>query len=267
MSANKNTVNADAFQKMLLQLRNSFLEELPERLDRLENLLVGLEKNGADSEPFNELYRIVHSLKGNGGTHGLQIVTTICHQLEDLLNTTEGGSKYTPAFITTSLNYIDLLRVAAGQIQAGNESFPQVEEQLKKLRKRLARKQFTVLLIDNSKLETSIYLKILSTLPVQAVVMSDGVFALRRALTESFDLIITSNEIPVLSGAALIGAIKLSNSGSRNTRAILITSNKTLAAARHRATDADYIIIKDAKLAQNLVEVVRRALSANESVL
>lgn len=267
MSHQKTPANAEAFQKMLLQLRVSFLEELPEKLDRLENLLLAMEKNGADSESFNEFYRIVHSLKGGGGTHGLHIITTICHQLEDLLNITEGGAKYTSALIAASLNYVDLLRMATGQIQAGNESLPQVEEQLKKLRKQLARKPFTVLLVDNSKLSTNIYLKILSTLPVQAVVMNDGVFALMRALTEPFDLIITTNEIPVLSGVALIGAFKLSNPRSRNTRTILITSNKTLATARHRATDADYTILKDAQLAQNLADVVRRALSSTESAL
>ena len=261
MNAQKNKVAPDAFQKMLLQLRNSFLEELPEKFDRLENLLLEMEKNGDDGESFNEFYRIVHSLKGSGGTHGLQIITTICHQLEDLLNTTEGGAKYTPALISISLKYVDLLRLATVQIQTGNESFSQIEKQLDKLRKLLSPKQFTVLLVDDSKLSTNIYLQILSGLPVQAVVMNDGLFALMRALTEPFDLIITTNEIPVLSGIALIGALKLSDSKSRNTKTILITSNKNLAAIRNRATDADYTVIKDAKLAQNLADAARKALS------
>jgi len=267
MSTNKSAVSTDAFQQMLLQLRKSFVEDMPEKLDRLENLLLEMEKGKVGSEAFNEFYRIVHSLKGSGGTHGLQIITTICHQLEDLLNTTEGGTKYTPALITTSLNYIDLLRMATRQIQAGNESFPQVETQLGKLRKQLAKKQFTVLLVDNSKLETNIYLKILSELPVHTVVMNDGVFALMRALTEPFDLIITANEIPVLSGAALIGALKLSDSKSRNTKTILVTSNKKLSTTRHRTTDADYTIFKDAKLAQTLADAARHALSTAGSAL
>lgn len=153
------------------------------------------------------------------------------------------------------------------QIHTGNESFPHIEEQLNKLRKQLAQKQSTVLLVDNSKLLTSIYLKILSALPVKAVVMNDGIFALTRALTEPFDLIITTNEIPMLSGAALIGALKLSDSKSRNTKTILITSNKNLATAKHRVTDADYIVIKDAKLAQSLTDAVKCAFSAINGVL
>ena len=78
-----NSTNSDTFQQMLLQLRKTFLEDMPEKLDRLESLLLEIEKNGDGGEVFNELYRIVHSLKGSGGTHGLHIITTICHQLED----------------------------------------------------------------------------------------------------------------------------------------------------------------------------------------
>jgi chemotaxis protein histidine kinase CheA len=63
-----NSANSDTFQQMLLQLRNSFLDEIPEKLDRLDQLLVGMEKSGIDSESFNEFYRIIHSL--SSGTFG-----------------------------------------------------------------------------------------------------------------------------------------------------------------------------------------------------
>lgn len=97
--------------------------------------------------------------------------------------------------------------------------------------------------------------------------MNDGIFALTRALTEPFDLVISTNEIPMLSGAALIGALKLSDSKSRNTKTILITSNKNFTTAKHRATDADYIVIKDAKLAQSLTDAVKCAFPAINGVL
>lgn len=255
------SINSDTFQQMLLQLRNTFLEEIPEKLDRLDQLLVAMEKTGAESESFNEFYRIIHSLKGSGGTFGLHIITTICHQLEDLLNTTDGGAKYTPALIAISLDYVDLLRITLKQIHAGNTVFPQIEERLNGLRKQLAQKQFTVLIIDNSKLLTQIYLEALAELPLRSVVMADGYTALMRVLTEPFDLLITTNEIPVLNGIAIIGALKLSASKNRNIKTILVTSNKKIAAHANRSTDSDYIIVKDAQLAQSLVNITRRALS------
>ena len=261
MNTSNNPAIPDALQKMLLQLRNTFLEDMPEKFDRLENLLLDMEKNGADVDAFNESYRIVHSLKGSGGTHGLHIITTICHQLEDLLNITDGGTKFTPKLIAFSLNYVDLLRMATEHIEAGNENFTQIEQRLSDLRQKLNPKHFSVLLVDNSRLTTNICLQTLSELPVRTVVMHDGLLALMRALTEAFDLIITTNEIPRLNGIALIAALRLSDSQSRHIKTILITSNKNAATAQNRATDADYIIVKDKKLAQNLTDKTMHALS------
>lgn len=254
-------MNPDTFQQMLRQLRDAFLEEMPEKLERLDRLLVAMEETGANSDRFNEFYRIIHSLKGSGSTFGLHIVTSICHQLEDLLNTTGGGAKFTPALIAASLNYVDLLRMAEAQIHAGNDSFPQIEERLDYLRKQLAKKQFTVLIVDNSKLLTQIYLQALAELPVRPVVVDDGYIALMRVLTEPFDLLVTTNEIPILNGIALIGALRLSASRNRKIKTILITSNQGLTAKKNRATDADYVIAKDANLAQNLADAARRALA------
>lgn len=251
----------NAFHQAVSQMRKTYLAELPEKLDRLENLLLEIEGSGAKRDAFDELYRIVHSMKGSGGTFGLHILTTICHQFEDLLSNTDGGANFSKELIGPCLDYVDLLRMAAEQCQSGHETFPQVEEQLGVLRKQLAPKQFTILLIDNSKLSTKLYVQLLSDLPVRILAMDDGPNALMRALTEPFDLIISNYEIPVLNGTALIGAVKLSDTGSRNAKTILITSNKQLAATRNRSTDPDYSIIKDAKLAQNLVEVVKRALA------
>ncbi|MDH4284081.1 MAG: Hpt domain-containing protein [Gallionellaceae bacterium] len=255
------TSNPEAFRQMLLQLRNNFLEEMPEKLDRLDQLLVAMEETGCNNELFNEFYRIVHSLKGSGGTHGLHIITTICHQLEDLLNNTSGGAKFLPALISTSFEYIDLLRTALELIRAGDTSYPQIEERLVKLRKQISPKQYTALIVDDSKLLTQFYLEALKEFPVRTVAMSDGYAALLRALTEPFDLLITTNEIPMLNGRALIGALKLSSTNNRNVKTILVTSNDELATKKHRTTDADFIVIKNASLAQNIVDTVKRALS------
>lgn len=255
------TGNADALQKMLLQLRDSYLEEVPEKLDRLEELLLAIERGGPDVEGFNEAYRIVHSMKGSGGTHGLHLLTTICHQLEDLLNATEGGAQFSRALVANSLGYVDLLRLAASQYQADNSDFSAVEERLVKLRQDRAPKLRPVMLVDNGKLSTNLYRKILSELPVDLVVVSDGLTALGRALTGPFDLIVSTNEIPVLSGLAMIGALKLSDGRSRHTKTILITSNRSLTLTRNRAVDPDYTVFKDAKLADDLLNAAKDALN------
>ena len=261
MNDDDNQFDPEAFQKMLLQLRKDFLDEIPERFHSLENLLLQMEKKGSDTESFNEVYRIVHSLKGSGGSYGFHIITTICHQLEDLLNTTDHGVAFSKKLISFSLNYVDLLRTATEQIHAGNEKFSQIEKRLLELRKELAPERFSVMLVDNSKMLNGLCLQALSELPVRTVTIHDGLEALMRALSEHFDLIISDNEIPRLNGAALIGAIRLSKSPNRLMKAIIISSNNKFTYSLNRASDPDYAIFKDAKLVQNLTDKVKQALS------
>lgn len=256
-----NPITSDAFHQALLKLRESYLEELPEKLDRLEHLLLEIERNSADSETLDEVFRIVHSMKGSGGTFGLHILTTICHELEDLFSTAGGGASFGKNLVSASLSYVDLLRLAHEKYQTGDESFTQVDEQLNNLRKQVAPRVSTILLVENSKLSTNLYLHVLSELPVKVVVMNDGPNALIRALTEPFDLIITNHELPVLNGRALIAAVKLADATRRKPKTILITSNKKLASARNRTADPDCTLFKDANLAQHLVDAVKRNLA------
>ena len=249
----------DMLQTILQQMRVTFMEELPEKLGRLERLLIEMEHTGAQEDRFNEAYRNVHSLKGSGGTFGLHIITTICHQMEDLLNSTEGGKKLNQHVIAFSLKYLDLLHLVQDQIKTGAEKFPYVEEQLDSLRSQLAPKHHSVLLANDSKLETNICLKALADLPVRTAVVTDGLQALTRALSEHFDLIITANEIPRLSGVALIGALNLSDLSHSRFKTILLTSNKDLAGSH--GADANYIVLKDDKLVQNLTLAVSDALA------
>ena len=254
-------VTTDTFQQILLQMRNAFVADIPEKLDELDNLLLNMEKNGATHERFNALYRIVHSLKGSGGTHGLHIITTICHQMEDLLNTTDDGAKFSAQAIESCLDYVDLLRVTTGLIENGAIEFPQIEKKLLALHKQTTTQPFRILIVEHSKLSTHIYLQTLASLPAQTVAMTDGLLALRRLLNEPFDLLITTNENPVLNGIALIGAIRLSGSKNRNIKSILITADQKIATKSKRAIDANFVILKDANLAQNLATTANLALN------
>jgi len=73
-------------------------------------LILALETTSDDRQPFNELFRGVHSLKGSGGTHGLGIITTVCHELENLLTETDVKNGFGAVFATRALAYVDILR-------------------------------------------------------------------------------------------------------------------------------------------------------------
>ncbi|HCA27812.1 MAG TPA: hypothetical protein DEP05_09310 [Betaproteobacteria bacterium] len=256
-----------ALQDFIAQLRQAFLDELPERLEELERLLLQLENNESPGEPFNEFYRGIHSIKGSGGTFGLHLATTICHQLEDYLNLLPGKPpKFNSHAVDICLQHIDLLRNFVEAIQSGAASFPAIEKKIGALQKEvLGRQEHTALILDNSKVSQNICSQTLENLGFRTVSMDDGYLALMRALTQPFDILITSSELKMLNGEALIAALRLSNSVNKHIKAIMLTSNNALLRAKKREIDPDAVIWRDANIATKLSEKVAEFFLKNKS--
>ena len=251
--------NADKLQMMLRQVRDAFLEEMGERLDKLDNLLLAMEKQGAASEEgFNELYRGIHSLKGSGGTHGLHIMSAICHQFEDQLNTVAGNLSALPTgFVDSGLVYISLLRDVAAQARSGRETFPEIERRLAELHGTAFAAEYSVLLVESSRFSAKLYVQTLKDLPVRTVTVENGYDALLRVLNEPFDILITSLEIPVMNGIALIGALRLSSSPNQKIKTVLLTSNADVGKKKRRAIDPDQVIFKGPDISARLRDTVK----------
>ncbi len=255
----------ESLQVMLASFKTAFLEELPEKFDKIEWYLLDIEKNGIKNDNFNELYRIVHSLKGGGGTHGLHIITTICHQLEDLLNTFQAGPFITPEMISVGLKFNDLLKGVLPRLFAGETEFVSIEKELQVLSKAHDKRSYSILLVGESNLAAQIYTQAMASLSLKLVRVPDGLQALARGISEYFDIVITTNEIPVLNGFALIGALKLSSTRNPSLKAVLVTSNKNLLGRLHRYTDPDYIIEKDKNVNAHLLDVVSKIIGNSKS--
>ena len=69
-----------------LELRQDFLVEAGELLERLGEQLVALEATPRDSELLNAVFRAFHTVKGGAGFLALEPMVLLCHHAEDLLN-------------------------------------------------------------------------------------------------------------------------------------------------------------------------------------
>lgn len=69
-----------------LELRQDFLVEAGELLERLGEQLVALEATPQDSELLNAVFRAFHTVKGGAGFLALEPMVLLCHHAEDLLN-------------------------------------------------------------------------------------------------------------------------------------------------------------------------------------
>lgn len=75
------------YEKLWLESVQDFQEELDGRLDNILNLadklpLNPMRRNSAD---INEIFRELHSIKGNANLLGLDLIKTTAHKLEDII--------------------------------------------------------------------------------------------------------------------------------------------------------------------------------------
>ncbi len=247
-----------AFQALLDNMRREFVDGLPERCDSLEEWILALEAAPDSRETFNELYRGVHSLKGAGGTHGLSIVTTLCHQLENALTEAESQQNFGSIFASGALAYVDLLRQIVVQARCDRPDYSGIEDALETLHRSGLQSRKAGLIAEPSSAMAGFYQQALTVLPVQLTVVDNGLTALERLLHESFDFVIVGRELKELNGIALIAALRASQGRNHRIPALLLTSRgNSLPDQAH----FNAVIARDQKQAENLVAAVRQVLA------
>jgi len=224
MDTSESNQKAAQIKIMLEAICRSFLQELPERLDHVESLILDLE-NSFDRQQYDELYREVHSLKGSGGTHGIHIISMICHQLEN--NLTGSANDFDADNVVLLLAFVDLLRQAADQCDPGNNNFSDLEQELDRLSGSSQYQESRAILIaEPSRMMESIYQNAAKDLPVQLTIVNDGLEALQLLLKNQFDCVFVAKELKSLNGFAVVAALRASLTKSAETPVYLVCSSK-----------------------------------------
>jgi two-component system chemotaxis sensor kinase CheA len=109
----------DLDYEALLQI---FLTETEEGLARLEQGLVTLESHPGDREALDEVFRVIHTLKGDAGMLGFSAVSEVAHALEGLLDRARAGElTIDGGIITLLLHAVDVLRGLLASSEEGHE--------------------------------------------------------------------------------------------------------------------------------------------------
>lgn len=246
----------NSIQQLLEQLKQEFLSELPGRLSAIENLLIQNEQ----PDNYQELFRLIHNLKGSAGTHGFQIISTVCHNFEShISNLFDNETLHTQPGTQSSLVFIDLLRKAVDQIERGKTEFSAIQTELERISQAQATHQQDVIVVESSKLHSELIKQALAELPVRISFFDNGLHALESLLIKKYSALITGFETQMLNGEALIAAIRLARGKNRDITSILLTSK----AYQPESTRSrpDYIIKRDKDLQAHLLEVVSLTLN------
>lgn len=103
------------------ELRNDFLVEAGELVQRLGEQLIGLETAPRDAELLNAVFRAFHTVKGGAGFLAIEPMVQLCHHAEDLLNVARNGQLLLDASrMDALLEALDLLNDMLASLAGGS---------------------------------------------------------------------------------------------------------------------------------------------------
>lgn len=102
------------------ELRDDFLVEAGELVQRLGDQLIGLEASPRDAELLNAVFRAFHTVKGGAGFLAIEPMVQLCHHAEDLLNVARNGQLLLDASrMDALLEALDLLNDMMAALAGG----------------------------------------------------------------------------------------------------------------------------------------------------
>lgn len=122
----------DELQKQLIK---DLLIESFEGLDIFDREMLTLEKGEGNAETLNNVFRIIHTLKGSSGCIGLNKIESVAHVGESLLSLLRDGKlTFNPTMIRALLEYSDALKEMLKCLeQTGEQGAADYSNLLKKL--------------------------------------------------------------------------------------------------------------------------------------
>lgn len=264
MPANKLKATQSHTEALLQQLKLNFLEDLPDRYNRIEDGILQLRDKPDSLDNYDDLYRNVHSLKGTAGTFGAHAITRICHQLEDLLRKVHSEKQcFDVSYTDLCLQYIDLIKQTHAGLTAkipadANSPNTELESALERLRQKSLQDNLSCLTVLGTKLMNNIFQDTLQELPVYITIADNGFDALNRLLHEKFDFIAIGNELKLLNGMAVIAALRASDCVNHAIPILMVTTKTQLKSPTQVVPD--YVVPKDQQISKNLIKAVQHII-------
>lgn len=106
-----------------------FVDESREALQSLNDNLLKLENNPEDMETVNEVFRLLHTLKGMAGTMGFENMMKLCHKMENVLDEIRSGKmKLTEDLMDRLFTGVDIVeRMVSSIVESGNDELEGVD--------------------------------------------------------------------------------------------------------------------------------------------
>ncbi len=222
------------------ELKESALSELEDHLTELGDVLNNKEPSTISEEEINQIFRIVHSVKGNCQASGFYSISDISHLYESkLIKVKDGSAPYDEYIHSVSLSYLDSLSVASEALKSDMDAVVSFDEVLALIngegRAKIQneknssskKESINVLLIDD---EDSILEIIESYVEDNFNAMiqkklngQDGITTVGET---KFQVIICDYKMPLIDGKEFIKILRTGNSINKDTPIIFLSGFK-----------------------------------------
>ncbi len=273
-----------------LELIEEYIKEVSDQLQKLEDIVLA----GRTNVDYLLIKRIAHNIKGSAGSYGIHIVSDLFQFFEEKIKKleTQNQQKLSDDLIDYLLKYLDFSEIIFKRIEVKNYEITDIIEKIESLnllsdeipdfsvekkkekdneisasKKEEAAKDISnvkdantaekikILLITDSALVFKIFSTALEEYK-DSLIMSESIpKALLYMIKFKPDIIIVNYVDDYFSGTGLAAMLKLSFA-FQNTKIIVITSKNDDALIKG-AKYADYIIQKDAKMYEKILEILK----------
>lgn len=113
---------------------DDFLEEAREGLQKLEVFFVTIEKEPDNKELLNDIFRVIHSIKGSAALLCFKNLEGLAHKAEDLLNKLRKGEMVlTPTIMDALLRAVDVIKTLLKNIEKNKKDSAVSTEEIKNI--------------------------------------------------------------------------------------------------------------------------------------
>jgi two-component system chemotaxis sensor kinase CheA len=101
--------------------KKKFVEEAIDLIDNLEKSLLELEENPEDQTIVQKIFRVMHTLKGNSGMFGFDMIDSFTHEMETIYDLIRGGKlQISRDILDLTLASVDHLKVLLDEDNSKN---------------------------------------------------------------------------------------------------------------------------------------------------
>nr|WP_321411726.1 chemotaxis protein CheA [uncultured Carboxylicivirga sp.] len=94
----------------LSKFKHLFIEEATNLLNSMESIILNLEENPSNIELIQEVFRVMHTIKGVSGMYGYDAISELTHQVENIFDLIRNGAiELNKDILDTTLNVVDHL--------------------------------------------------------------------------------------------------------------------------------------------------------------